>query len=692
MAGGAFAFAAVFAGELDIAKSALRDGLWEIARSHAAKVEGEEAQLVVLESYAREGRWDEVRKTIDAHPEYPCDGFTYYRALAQTRTGEADLAASTLATNQFKDTEYEPKALLLRAELARSAGKAMDLLAIAADAKFPKDDVDARMLVAWAKDLTDDSAGAEAIWRDVIASSNVTEAALATSATSLGDADSLRKVYDRLEGAPLKRSVGLRLGRALLSDGKTFAEGERMIRFMSKDAPDADGAKEAFVALAGAYLARDDAKAAAEAYRAAIETWPDVARETAAQEGRGWALRKLGRTEEALDAFARAEESAKTDVDKARTLMEQGDVLAESGRGDEAMAKYRAVLGSYPETPAGRKLKVVVELRDMESDGRAKYRNFRFREAQSVFESLAQRDPERRPRMDYLVMLCLYGQGRDEEAARKAESIAAASPDAAIRAEATLWLAKFSYNAHRWKEACGLFSKYASELVPNSPQAPSALLWAARAAFAARDYEQVVSLVTKLATGHPDSVEKASAWLVQGEALVELARLDEAILVLEKVILTEDATQADKFRARMLKADVLFVMGADNPSRYREALDGYRALQLGESLTPDQKLVLAFKVGRTLEKTGRTEEALDQYYAEVVHAYRDGRKAGVVYGEEAMATFARAAFILADAFERRGEDSRAKRILRLVVNSDVATAVPEASRRLERLQRKGAFQ
>ena len=41
------------AGELDVAREALRDGLWEIARTHAAKVEGDAAKLVILESYAR---------------------------------------------------------------------------------------------------------------------------------------------------------------------------------------------------------------------------------------------------------------------------------------------------------------------------------------------------------------------------------------------------------------------------------------------------------------------------------------------------------------------------------------------------------------------------------------------------------------------------------------------------------------
>ena len=48
------------AGELEIAKEALRDGLWEVARAHAEKAGGDEGRFVTLESYAREERWGDL--------------------------------------------------------------------------------------------------------------------------------------------------------------------------------------------------------------------------------------------------------------------------------------------------------------------------------------------------------------------------------------------------------------------------------------------------------------------------------------------------------------------------------------------------------------------------------------------------------------------------------------------------------
>ena len=52
------------AGELEVAKSALRDGLWDVARTHAQRATGNEAKEIVLETYTKEGRWEDVLKSL----------------------------------------------------------------------------------------------------------------------------------------------------------------------------------------------------------------------------------------------------------------------------------------------------------------------------------------------------------------------------------------------------------------------------------------------------------------------------------------------------------------------------------------------------------------------------------------------------------------------------------------------------
>ena len=68
---------------------------------------------------------------------------------------------------------------------------------------------------------------------------------------------------------------------------------------------------DAFLAIAEADLAAGRWKSAADVYAEAAEIWPKAAKRSSVHDGRGWALMKLGRLEEALTAFTRAEELAK---------------------------------------------------------------------------------------------------------------------------------------------------------------------------------------------------------------------------------------------------------------------------------------------------------------------------------------------------------------------------------------------
>ena len=52
------------AGEVDVAREALRDGLWEVARTHASRIDSNEARTIVLESFGRERRWEDLLKTL----------------------------------------------------------------------------------------------------------------------------------------------------------------------------------------------------------------------------------------------------------------------------------------------------------------------------------------------------------------------------------------------------------------------------------------------------------------------------------------------------------------------------------------------------------------------------------------------------------------------------------------------------
>lgn len=681
-------FFAVADEELDIAKQALRDGVWSVAREHALRSHGDEGRLVVLESYARESRWQDVLTTLAAWGEPDGEGFLCYRAMALAKTGEGAKARKLLDGVEFADEKLALLAMKIKAEIALADGE--PAVALKALKSANMGDIDSMMLKADALSATGEKKDAEKIWREVIAATNASEIAVASASTKLGAAALLRDAYEKVQTASLRRSVGIRLAIALMRDKSTFDEGAKLVRAIVRDAPDADGAKDGFLALADALLDRKSWASAVEVYDEILETWPESAKNASFQEGRGWALSELGKCESALEAFDMAAELTDDDSAKAMALVKSGDMLSALGRGAEAMSRYRRVREEFPKTLAAERIAGLVRLHELEEKGRAQYGEYRFSDAQRTFEQIAKEDPSRQGKMMYYAVLCLYGQGLDDEAEAKAKAVAAdESFDTALRAEAELWLAKFAYNRNRWKDAAARFLVYA-ELVPESASTPAAIVWSARASFADNDFAHAVSTIAKLTELKVDDSVLAAGLLVQGEALIEQARFDEAVLVLERAALAAGMSPNERFQAQLLKADALFAMGADNPVRYITALDAYRTLQLGAALDPSQKISIAFKIGKTLERLKRTDEATDQYYTQVVLAYRNGRKNGFTYTDEAHADFSRAAFRLAEEYESRGQDYQAVNVLSIVVASEVPAA-DEAARRIERIRRKSRY-
>ena len=634
------ALSAAAADELSIAKEALRDGLWEIARTHAGTNGTDESRLVILESFAGEGKWDEIGKRLADWKGAKGDGFDYYRAVVK-----GDHAAAMEILKRGGSSEGLVQAKLYEAEALAKDGK---------------------------KDQ------ANGVWREVAASTNAGIRALAIAGANLMDAELLRRAYVEVKDASFRRTVGLRLGRALLGDAKTADEGKVLIRSIVKDAPDANGSREAFLAMADGEIASGRWAVAAEIYREAIETWPDCAKASSVQEGRGWVLSKLGRNDEALEAFRLAGSLAQDDEGRAAALVKEGDIFQGLGRVEEAMQRYRGVLEKYPGTRIARDLQPVVRTRELEAKGRALYRELKFAEAEAAFAEAGKSDAERRDRMAFFCALCRYGQGQDDEAEKAVRKLAEDCPDGKIRLDATLWLAKYLYNRREWKDAEKFF------VAADCP------LWAARAAFADGNFKRAIQLSTEIAEKRTDAKEKAQALIIQGESLVELSRFDEAVLVLDRVLVAEDIRADDRTRAKILRADALYAMGADNSARYTAALEAYRDVLFGGDLSSGEKLLLSYRIARSLDKLKRTDEAMDQYYAQVVLAYREGRLSGGHFTDEVRAAFSKAAFRLADEYESRGQDRQAIDVLGLVAESDVPAA-DEAVRRINKIRSKGRF-
>ena len=439
----------------------------------------------------------------------------------------------------------------------------------------------------------------------------------------------------------------------------------------------------------------------------------------------GDALLADGRFKEAADAYARVPPEGGTNL-FLRALFQKADALARAERPEDAQKIFAQLSDMKVDAELAfaadlrmatlesaacrfeRAIEIYTKLLKNEGSitdsqrvdvlhrrGKALYGAYRFAEAEADFAAVAKLQPSRAAEMAYLSALCLYGAGRDEDAATAVRKLLASDELAgSLRAEVEFWLAKYEFAHRNYQAALAGFVSCATNTSLSAGSRIESLGRAARCCAAQSDYAGVVEFATRATTNAiavraiakktPETAAVAEAFVLQGEALMELARFNEAVLVLSRAQRL-DAPQKTLRRAAVLKADCLFAMGADDDRRYLQALDAYRALLRDESLTPSQRLAVAFKVGRTLEKLRRFEEAADQYYAQVVMAYYDGVNANTWFDGDACAFFTRAVFILADYYEARGEVRPAIRVLEYLTG---VPAAREARKRIQRLEAK----
>lgn len=795
--------AGAWASDLDVARAALRDGLWSTAIRHAEKSARDDSdtttqsRYVILEALASGGDAAAIPGRIREWGNPDDDGFRYWLAWSLEHRQEFELAAEVLK-KPIEDAGFASLAERLRARLAAELGNRADaearFAAIAAkadgdlkvsnavewaraldrfgdkekavsvlksegalDAPGPEGDA-ARILAADISMRTANVAEAQTIWAKIVAAgTNSTEDAFVVAASGLSglkfeagatnEAVSLAKAaFERASKPSLKRLSGFRLGFELVADPATRAHGVSVVKDQVRSDPEAAESRDAQLRLADTLLELGDNTAEAE-YKVFLETYPDASQDFRVLEGRGWALLKLGKRTDAIGMFASAAKAATNAADRARCEFKQGDALLEDGKAEEAALVYAGVAerhagekiaeqamfnrgraldrcgkaseaaevyrevakrgGDYAgeaalsaaayDAESGRADEAIASYSKLISDqatkpsvavdaqigrGRTLYRVYRFTDAKKDFDAAAKAAPSRADSLRFLSALCEYGLGRDVEAKKMAEAVLSDFPRSPLVPEISLWLAKFDYQHGDYAKALAGFERY-SKTWPDAPYAAESFVWAARAASAAGDFARAVEASSGAVKANATGSVLAEGLLVQAEALMELARFDEAAVVLERVAPGETETP-HALRAALLRADCLFALGADNEQRYEEALAAYREIYRAASLASGDRLSVSFKIGKTLEKMGRMEEAKDEYYVNVVLAFRDAREKGTWFDDRGRTFFARAAFTLADYFEGRGDLEQARNVLELVAKAGVP-ASEEASKRISRL-------
>lgn len=723
------------ADELAVARQALHDGVWrtalssaDAAASSATNVQNRSAaRLVSLEALARLGDDAEARRRLVEWSDETGESFRFWRSRAALRAGD-DAAAAAMLEQPFADPSLALPAACLKARLLAASGDKSGALKI-----FSAFDLSGESAA------TEDALLLKGELLDDVGRRDEARAVLAPLSSSASRSET-------------RLRAGYLLGFSELAEPATRTSGIARVRALLRKAPDEAISVRSAKSFADRLLDYGDAAGAEDEYRRYAEINPAADTDADTLERRASALFSLGRHSEAAGFFARAEQNARDAASKARLSYRQAEALTAAGRyadaaaafgrsagygggdvrrsefaradaleraGDAATAeKIHGALAAGDDVWALRsRLRLtaatakkgrlaeaidgygkILEATNLLSAaditeahlgrGRACYRDYRFKDAAADFAAVGRRDPSQADGMRFLSVLCLYGEGRDDDAKKAALDLMKKAVNPSLRAELTLWCAKFEYNRGEFASARRYFKDYASFGSAEKHRAAEAYLWAARCATALNEYSEAVELATG-AAAHADSDRLfADALLVQGEALMEQGRYAEAVMVFDRAAAKSGGTGADAAKALALRADALYAMGAGDHRRYEEAIDAYRGLPEGSALSEDRKLEVAFKIGRSLEKLRLTGEAMDQYYKNVVLAYQDGVNRGVLYGTPSRTFFSRAAFALVDYLASAGDMKGAVKVLERVRDAEVP-ASEEASRRLEEFRKGG---
>lgn len=722
---------AVAVGDLDVARQALNDGMWEAALSSADiaatnAAERTSARLVSLEALARLGRNAEIERRLFRWSDETDEHFRFWRARAHVCAGEFNLALEALE-EPFADKGLSLPARFLKACALAAIGKRAEALGL-----ISPGDLDGR------QGPVSEDAG-------LLMGELLHDAGRNAEACGL-----LSPLADHAERKEVRLRAGYLLGFAEMADESSRTAGVARVRGLLRSAPGEKVSVQAARTFADSLLAYGDAAGADDEYRRYLEIAPVAATDPDILSRRGRALFLLGRHSEAIGFFARAEQLSTDPPKKAlaafcqaeafladrhypeaaesfarsagyggdgveRARFAEADALERAGDSRTAESIYGELERKGGEWGAKASLRLAaIDVRrgrigvavdrydgliasnrlagaDMTEAylgrGRACYKGYRFAEAAESFKVVAKREPRMSDGMRFLEALCLYGAGMDVDAKAVATSLMSSTKDMDFRTDLMLWCAKYEYNHGKYEDARTYFETYAN-LRPASPDAASALLWAARSSAAMMDYSKAVDFATRAAnTASTNREFFVEVLLVQGEALMELGRYAEAAQLFGRAA-TQLPDGPGAIKAAVLKADALYAMGAGDSSCYDEAISAYRALPDGSGLTPDRRIEVAFKIGRALEKLRRTRLAMDQYYKNVVLAYSEGTEKGILFGEAARAFFVRAAFSLADYSDSAGNYKAAISVLERVVSADVP-ASREAKRRIAAIRKKG---
>lgn len=349
----------------------------------------------------------------------------------------------------------------------------------------------------------------------------------------------------------------------------------------------------------------------------------------------------------------------------------RGDLLA-------ALAGYEQFAATFTNSP--------LYPNALHGHGLISYRLLRFDKALDDFEQMVRLAPqgELAEQAYYMRGWCRQMLGREQLALATCTEFVRKYPASKWAPDVMFWIGEYEFNRGDFGQAETGFMELATKF-PAHPLAESALLWAGKSAAKRKEYLRANEHFQELVKRFPAGAKVAEARYSQGDALSELGKFSNAILIFEEVIANYDSYVVDLAWGR--KGDCEFALGGTEPVRYESAMDSYGVVVNSATASEEIKLQARYKIGRCLQKLGRNEEAFNQYYLQVVVPYLDDKSRGLGHNPASEVWFTQAAFDAAGILESGKKWTEAVKLLKRVADAGVA-ASEQARERINEIRRK----
>lgn len=414
-----------------------------------------------------------------------------------------------------------------------------------------------------------------------------------------------------------------------------------------------------------ALFKNDQYKNAIIAYERFIKEYPESKYTSKAMFQIGVCQELQEKYDEAKVTFEKVSKNYPKSIDAKESLLRIGQLYEMKKEWAKAQVIYERMMKLYPDG--------IYFVKALKARGVAKYQQWA-PDALADFEQLVEKypDSEEAEYAMFMRAMCLYRLGRDKQALKICKDFIKRYSDSVWAPDVRFWIGRFDYNNGDYESAEEQFMAFVHQF-PNNELADSAVYRAGMTAIKRKEYVHAIELFGTLVKNYPKSGHLAEARFWQADAMTQLGKFSGAILVFDEVINTFPESYLVPL-AWGRKGDCQFTLGAEDAERYKEAVRSYRVVTQSPQARWNLVLQAEYKIGLSLEKMKRGDEALEQYYSKVIVPFLLEREKGRVISEASKVWFTRGALAATDIVTEKKDWRQLISILNRIVEADVAVS------------------